>query len=129
VNNRSRCPCSRTSRPEQLDQKTPIGDLLRKVIALGGQAASKELRDWATKELRGYQGDEQLPPYRIIGAPLQLDMINLAYTMRGQTISPLELPKDFTARSPTTWSFAGALRKSQHTRGFFAQTLRIRGEA
>jgi AbiTii len=77
-----------------LDRNTPIGDLLRKIIALGGQAGSTELRDWATKELRGYGPDDELPPYRTIGAPLQLDMVNAAYIMRAQTISPLELPKE-----------------------------------
>jgi hypothetical protein len=76
-----------------LDQKTPIGDLLRRVIALGGQAGSTELRDWATHELRGYGPGDKLPPYRKIVAPLQLDMNNMAYILRGQTISPLELPE------------------------------------
>ena len=76
-----------------LDQKTPIGDLLRKVIALGGQAGSAELRDWATRELRGYGPDDELPSYRKIGAPLQLDMSNMRYVLTGQTISPWELPE------------------------------------
>jgi hypothetical protein len=76
-----------------LDQKTPISGLLRKVIALGGQAGSAELRDWATRELRGYGPDDELPPYRKIGAPLQLDMSNMRYVLTGQTISPWELPE------------------------------------
>jgi hypothetical protein len=75
-----------------LDQNTPIGDLLRKVIALGGQAGSAELRDWATRELRGYGMDDELPPYRILSAPLQIDWRNMRGWVRGETISPLELP-------------------------------------
>lgn len=76
-----------------LDQGTPIGDLLRKVIALGGQAGSEDMRDWATRELRGYGADDELPAYRTIQAPLQVDMANARYVLKGQTISPWELPE------------------------------------
>jgi hypothetical protein len=77
-----------------LDQKTPIGDLLRRVMrALGGQAGSTEMRDWASRELRGYGPGDELPEYRKIAAPLQLDMAHAAYILRGQTISPWELPE------------------------------------
>ena len=53
-----------------LDRRTPIGDVLRKVIALGRQAGSAELRDWATRELRGYGADDEIPVQ--VGAPLQI---------------------------------------------------------
>ena len=56
-----------------LDHRSPIGDLLRKVIALGGRARSAELRDRAPRELRGYGWGDELPPYRHISAPLQMD--------------------------------------------------------
>lgn len=56
-----------------LDSKTPIGELLRKVIALGGQSGSEELRDWATRELRGYGPGDELPEYRKVAAPLHVD--------------------------------------------------------
>jgi hypothetical protein len=75
------------------DSSAPIADLLRKVIALGGQAGSTELRDWATRELRGYGPDDDLPEYRKIPAPLQADMINAAWHARGQSISTLDLPE------------------------------------
>jgi hypothetical protein len=76
-----------------LDEETPIGTLLRKVIALGGQAGSEELRDWATRELRGYGPEDELPPYRILNAPLKIDWRNMRGWVRGETISPLELPE------------------------------------
>ena len=76
-----------------LDHRTSVGDLLRKVVALGGRAGSTELRDWATRELRGYGPDDELPEYRKIAAPLQVDMINMRFHTTGQTISPLELPE------------------------------------
>jgi AbiTii len=76
-----------------LDQKTPISDLLRKVIALGGQAGSAELRDWATRELRGYRAGRRtaaLPKDRC-AAPAGHEQH--ALRPEGQTISPWELPE------------------------------------
>jgi hypothetical protein len=37
-----------------LDSRVPLVDVLRKCVALGGQAGSAELRDWARRELDGY---------------------------------------------------------------------------
>jgi hypothetical protein len=37
----------------------PLADVLRKCIILGGRVDSVELRDWATKELRGYSADDE----------------------------------------------------------------------
>lgn len=76
-----------------LDSKVRIGDLLRKAIALGGQAGSAELRDWAARELRGYTSDDELPEYRKIVAPLHLDMMNMRWIKKGHQISPSELPE------------------------------------
>jgi hypothetical protein len=47
-----------------LDSWTPIADVLRKVIAIGGRYHSPELRDWASRELNGYGPDDELPDYR-----------------------------------------------------------------
>jgi AbiTii len=94
-----RCVTKRTDRLLQdieagaLDHRSRIGDPLRKVIALGGQSGSAELRDWAARELRGYGPDDELPPYRRIVAPLQVDMMNMRWQVKGQTISPMELPE------------------------------------
>ena len=67
--------------------------MLRKVIALGGQAGSAELRDWATRELRGYGADDEIPEYRKVGAPLQIDGSNIRFAIRGQTISSWHMPE------------------------------------
>jgi AbiTii len=75
-----------------LNSNKPTGDVLRTAIALGGEAGSGVVAEWATKELRGYEAEDELPAYRTIRAPLQLDAINSAYTFTGQTISPLALP-------------------------------------
>ena len=75
-----------------LDHRTPIGDLLRKVITFGGQAGSAELRDWAARELRGYAGDDEVPPYRQITAPLQMDAVTMRGFVENKTLSPMQLP-------------------------------------
>jgi hypothetical protein len=76
-----------------LDSSISLGDVLRKVVALGGRAGSPELREWATKELHGYGPGDELPDYRKIQAPLQLDAaLPFGGQVRGQPISTLELP-------------------------------------
>ena len=74
--------------------------MLLTAIALGGRSGSAELRDWAARELRGYGPDDELPPYRTVGAPLHVDMMNMRWIMKGQTISPLMLP-DFAQDTVT----------------------------
>ncbi len=69
-----------------------LADALRKIVILGGQAGSLELREWASKELRGYQSDDDLPDYRKVGAPLQVNGINARFHYTGQTISSSMLP-------------------------------------
>ena len=71
----------------------PIADTLRKVVVLGGRAGSTALRDWATKELKGYGPDDELPEYRTIGAPICVDAIVGNGWIKGQRMSIHELPK------------------------------------
>jgi hypothetical protein len=74
---------------------TPIADVLRKLVLLGGQAGSAELRHWASQELRGYRNIEAdaLPDYRRVPAVLQVDAI-VGYNMiTGQSIDPQQLPE------------------------------------
>lgn len=76
-----------------LDSETPLADVLRKCVALGGRAGSAELRDWARRELDGYLDEESLPSYRVVPAILAIDGQNLAYRVTGQEISPWQLPE------------------------------------
>lgn len=73
----------------------PLSSTLRKVIALGDHLKSERLRAWARHELKGYASDEQLPAFRSVGAPLCVDAIVGYGTVKGQRMSPAELP-DFT---------------------------------
>ncbi len=79
---------------DEIEKEAIDGDLvkaLRLCLSLGGKAGSAELRDWASRELRGYRG-EDIPAYRRISAPLQIDSITVNAIVRGQTISSLQLP-------------------------------------
>ncbi|WP_405467510.1 hypothetical protein [Streptomyces canus] len=43
-------------------------------------------------ELRGYQGETETPDYRIVAASIHVDAITINSTIKGQRISPLQLP-------------------------------------
>lgn len=75
-----------------LDEGHSVAGALRKCVALGGKAGSTELRDWATKELRGYGDEDELPEYRIVAAPIHIDGATLAGSITGQPIAPSSLP-------------------------------------
>jgi len=78
---------------DALDPKAPLADTLRKLVALGGQAGSTELRQWASLELRGYVNTEvELPGYRKPAAVIQINGFNGAMQITGQQISPRSLP-------------------------------------
>jgi AbiTii-like protein len=76
-----------------LDSQTSIADVLRKLIALGGRSGSPELRDWAHRELKGYGPDDELPSYRQIVAPLQMDAGLPGGISRNQAVSSWQLPE------------------------------------
>ena len=58
------------------------------MIALGGEAGSAELREWATRELPGYGPDDELPEYRWIVTSIHADMAYRTTLLTGQPIIP-----------------------------------------
>ena len=78
-----------------LDGKTSLSDVLRKVIALAARTKSTELRDWANKELSGYGPGDVLPDYRMVTAPIHIDLVTPRVQIRGREVSVHELP-DFS---------------------------------
>jgi len=74
----------------------PVADVLRKLIVFGGRVGSPQLRDWATRELRGYdpKGTDELPAYRTVPASLQLDAIVGYHQISGRQLAPEDLPAD-----------------------------------
>src|SRR5262249_53599063 len=77
---------------DALNHSVPLSAALQKCIALGGRARNAELRDWASQELHGYRNDTELPAYRIIHAPLLIDGVTVAGSIKGQQISSSDLP-------------------------------------
>jgi hypothetical protein len=77
---------------EAVQANADLPTLLHKCIALGGISGSVALREWATRELKGYGDGDTLPPYRTIAAILALDGATMAHRVTGQQISPASLP-------------------------------------
>lgn len=77
---------------DALDDNVPVATTLRKCVVLGGKSGSEELRDWATRELKGYHGEDDLPSYRIVPAPLRVDGISGNYKVERQAFPPSGLP-------------------------------------
>jgi hypothetical protein len=77
---------------EAVQTNADLPTLLRKCIALGGVSGSIALREWATRELKGYGQGDTLPPYRTIPAIVALDGATMTYRVTGQQISPTSLP-------------------------------------
>lgn len=77
---------------DALDPQTPVATALRKCVILGGRSGSEALRDWATRELDGYHGVDDLPDYRRIPAAIQLDAMTVGAQITGQSVPPSSLP-------------------------------------
>jgi hypothetical protein len=78
---------------DALDENVSVATALRKCIALGGKSGSAPLRDWATRELQGYGGGDELPPYREISAPLFVDGVVGHVQATHQQFPPSGLPE------------------------------------
>jgi hypothetical protein len=88
-----RTPSLLTTIERDLEQDAPVAKILRKVLLLGGQAGSTELRDWAAHELRGYGPGDDLPDYRQLHALLQADFAFAGGMVKHQTVAPWEFPE------------------------------------
>lgn len=77
-----------------IDSSVSISDALRRAIALGGAVNSTPLREWASRELTGYEGvsEGDVPSYRKPPALIQMDSISGYTTANHQTIAPSSLP-------------------------------------
>ncbi|MFH8483575.1 hypothetical protein [Streptomyces sp. NPDC018055] len=88
-----------------LDEDVHLASILRKCIVLAGRTDASELRAWATKELRGYEGDDSVPDYREVGAPLAVDAVTPTSRISGQSISPTVLPEFVRDRITDKYTF------------------------
>jgi hypothetical protein len=69
-----------------VDEKVPIGTLLRKCLVLEQQVKNKKLRAWLDRELDGYDQQEELPPYRVFNCVNKGLFIGLTVRMNDQPI-------------------------------------------
>ncbi len=70
----------------------PLADTLRKCVVLGGKAGSIELREWATRELRGYDSKDDAPDYRTVGAAILADGVTGNAIVKRQQIAASSIP-------------------------------------
>lgn len=75
-----------------LDESKSLAGVLRKCIILGGKAGSAELREWATRELKGYKGSDTVPDFRVVAAPILVNWVSPTHYKKGERISPDQLP-------------------------------------
>lgn len=75
-----------------LDDNVTTTSILQKCIILGGRSGSTKLRDWATRELRGYGPDDQLAPYRRLVPALCIDGQTAVSLFNGYMIGIEDLP-------------------------------------
>lgn len=75
----------------------PLGDCLRKCIALGLALRSDVLKDWATQELEGYSGIDDGPSYRRVTARIVGDITSRAAEIRNEPVPVTKLPDPFQA--------------------------------
>ncbi|ASQ91806.1 hypothetical protein CGL27_00030 [Streptomyces sp. 11-1-2] len=77
-----------------LDDTAPLAGLLCHALIIGGHASSHPLRQWALGELNGYaHTNAEIPDYRRVPAPIQVDSISPAWQRKGERISVLHLPE------------------------------------
>jgi hypothetical protein len=77
---------------QALDSRSSVTDALRHCVALGSQAGGNALRLWASRELRGYGPQDELPDYRLIAAPILVDgAVGFGY-VTGQQVHSTDWP-------------------------------------
>lgn len=85
----------RSLRERLLDESEPLAGLLRKCLLLGAETGSDALRNWARKELNGYNADDEVPQYRKIPSPpIAMDSFGGFTVARNQIIDRHQLPHD-----------------------------------
>jgi len=91
------------------DNQQSIGVLLRKCLILAHQMKNENLKAWATKELNGYQEDDDLPDYRLTPAQAKGNFVGWGHSqVNGYPIPPAVLEEKHK-RWATTVSLTQAI--------------------
>jgi len=76
-----------------VDEKVPIGTLLRKCLVLEQQVKNEKFRVWLDRELDGYDQIEELPPYRVFNCVNKGLFVGIAMRIDDQPI-PVHLMEE-----------------------------------
>lgn len=110
---------------DALDSNADLARTLRRVIALGGEANSGHLREWATRELKGYDRESDIPPYRQVAAPLVVDGVSGNFHVTGRAISPFSLPKVAHGKVTEELALGQPLSVLTHALGGKGESIRL----
>jgi hypothetical protein len=77
-----------------LDTSSDLPSLLRKCISLGAATRSARLREWASRELKGYGPDDELPEYRCTKSLLFMDAALVGGIIKGQQVPLTLIPEE-----------------------------------
>jgi hypothetical protein len=75
-----------------VDDTVTTTSLLNTCILLGGRLGSSMLRDWASRELKGYGPEDELPVYRKVVAGIYVDAFTGNGRVTGQPLGAEQLP-------------------------------------
>jgi len=71
------------------NSQTPLGEVLRLCMRLGGLLHNKELSDWAKAEAVGYNSTDSLPDYRIFKTPVH----GIFFGPNGSSLRNVSIPE------------------------------------
>jgi len=100
-------------RDQVLDESESLAGLLRRCMALGAVTGSDELRTWASNELKGYDDESPLPPYRAIAAPLYINLRGGYEVENGRQISHLQIPSELRQYVPEKLNYRQPVEELQ----------------
>lgn len=110
-------------RAVMLDETEPLAGLLRKCLLLGAETGSTTLRDWARRELNGYDGIEDVPDYRKVhDVPISMDSVSGNFWAKGQILSRMNLPQEAWEYVPEEFPFRQPVEELEQ----LAATKRLR---
>ena len=73
------------------DESKDLAAVLRKIPKFARRAGAPQLHAWALRELKGYEPEDQVPPYRTLTVPAQYDTWTPHRAWKGQYL-PLHSP-------------------------------------
>ncbi|MGN6260275.1 MAG: hypothetical protein ACTHNO_06030 [Ralstonia sp.] len=80
------------------DSKGSLTDALLKTKVLMHMIGHKELAEWVTAELNGYQKDQPVPPYRVVRSRLVGHIANIVYMQKNAILPTIQLPENLRAQ-------------------------------